>query len=180
MSISDSDKTAKKAAETTPTEPTVSKPDAEREQLAEVEEAAASVTAPLPAAERAAAEREMLSGLQRAAAAAERLKETSPEKEEVQPPSERDEGPPSRPKLPTPLPPPFAITSDGKILLNVDACPGLELEGRAIFRAVVLSDEEGAFAMRKFEDVIHDVAGHLGGLLLKRGEPEGSGGDTEG
>jgi len=177
MSISDSDETAKKAAETRPTDHT-SKPSAERDRLAEVEETAASETARLPGAERAAAEREMLSGLRRAATAAERLKELSPEEEEPEPSSERDEEPPSGPKFTTPLPPPFAITSNGKLLLNVDACPNLKLEGRAIFRGIELSQDEAAYAFRKIEDTIHDAAGHLGGMI-KRRETEGSGGDDD-
>jgi hypothetical protein len=178
MSISDSDETAKKAADTTETEPTTTKPGAERDPLAEVESPDASVTTDLPGADRAAAEREMLSGLQRAAAAAERLKELSPEEEEVEPSSERDEEPPSGPKFTTPLPPPFAITSNGKILLNVDACPNLKLEGRTIFRGIELSEDEAEYAFRKIEDTIHDAAGHLGGMI-KRRETEGSGGDDD-
>jgi hypothetical protein len=177
MSISDSDETAKKAAETTQKEHT-SEPGAERDQLTEVEETDASVTARPLGAERAAAEREMLSGLQRAAAAAERLKELSPEDEQSEPSSKRDEEPPSGPKFTTPLPPPFAITSNGKLLLNVDACPNLKLEGRAIFRGIELSQDEAAYAFRKIEDTIHDAAGHLGGMIKLR-ETEGSGGDDD-
>ena len=107
---------------------------AERDPLADIEETDASETASLPGAERAATEREMLSGLQLAATAAERLEELSPEEQDVEPSSERGEEPPSGPKFPTPLPPPFAITSNGKLLLNVDACPSLKLEGRTTFR----------------------------------------------
>ena len=177
MSISDSDETAKKAAETTQTEHT-SKLGAERDLLAEVEKTDASVTADLPSGERATAERELLSGLHRAAAAAERLKELSPEDEEPEPSSERDDEPPSGPKFTTPLPPPFAITSNGKLLLNVDACPDLKLEGRTIFRGIELSEDEAAYAFRKIEDTIHDAAGHLGGLIRRR-ETEGSGSDDD-
>ena len=177
MSISDSDETAKKAAETTQTEHT-GNTGTERDRLAETEVTEASVTAGLLGAERVAAEREMLNGLQRAAAAAERLKELSPEEEEVEPSSEHEEEPPSGPKFTTPLPPPFAITSNGKLLLNVDACPNLKLEGRAIFRGIELSQDEAAYAFRKIEDTIHDAAGHLGGMI-KRRETEGSGGDDD-
>ena len=177
MSISDSDETAKKAAETTKTEPT-SKPGAERDQFTKVEETDARVTADPLGVERAAAEREMLSGLQRAASAAERLKELSPENEDPEPSTEREEEPPSGPKFTMPLPPPFAITSNGKILLNVDACPDLKLEGRTIFRGIELSEDEAAYAFRKIEDTIHDAAGHLGGMI-KRCETEGSGGDHD-
>ena len=177
MSISDSDETAKKAAETTQNEHT-SKPSAERSLLAEVEETNASVTTGLPDTERAAAEREMMSGLQSAAAAAERLKELSPEDEKLDPSTERNDQPPSGPKFTTPLPPPFAITSNGKILLNVDACPNLNLEGRTIFRGIELSEDEAAYAFRKIEHTIHDAAGHLGGMI-KRRETEGSGGDDD-
>ncbi len=162
MSISDSDETAKKAAETTQNEHT-SKPDAER--------------APLTT-ERDAAEREMLSGLHRAAAAAERLKELSSEDGAPDSSSERDEEPPSGPKFTTPLPPPFAITSNGKLLLNVDACSNLKLEGRTIFRGIELSEDEAAYAFRKIEDTIHDAAGHLGGMI-KRRETKRSGGDDD-
>jgi hypothetical protein len=161
-SINDPNETAKKPATTTETEDT-SKPDAER--------------APLTT-ERDAAEREMFSGLQRAAAAAERLKELSLEDEEPAPSTERDDEPPSGPRFTTPLPPPFAITSNGKLLLNVDACPNLKLEGRAIFRGIELSQDEAAYAFRKIEDTIHDAAGHLGGMI-KRRETEGSGGDDD-
>ena len=108
---------------------------AERDPLADIEETDASETASLPGAERAATEREMLSGLQLAATAAERLEELSPEDEEHEPSTERDEEPPSGPKFTTPLPPPFAMTSNGKLLLNVDACPSLKLEGRTIPRS---------------------------------------------
>ena len=160
-SINDPNETAKKPATTTETEDT-GKPDAEHDLLT---------------AEHAAAEREMLSGLQRAAAAAERLKELSPEDEELDPSTEREE-PPSGPKFTTPLPPPFAITSNGKVLLNVDACPDLKLEGRTIFRGIELSGDEAAYAFRKIEDTIHDAAGHLGGMI-KRRETEGSGGDDD-
>ncbi|MCK6590452.1 MAG: hypothetical protein L6Q76_23050 [Polyangiaceae bacterium] len=161
-SIDDPNETAKKPATTTATEDT-SKPNAEHDLLT---------------AERAAAEREMLSGLQRAAAAAERLKELSPEDEEPEASSGREEERPSGPKFTTPLPPPFAITSNGKLLLNVDACPDLKLEGRTIFRGIELSEDEAAYAFRKIEDTIHDAAGHLGGII-KRRETEGSGGDDD-
>jgi hypothetical protein len=156
-------------------------PSAERDRLAEVEQTDASVTTGLPGAERAAAEREMMSRLQRAATAAERLKELSPEApdvEELEPSTERHEEPPSGPQLTAPLPPPFAITSNGQLLLNVDACPDLKLEGRTIFRGIALSDEEAAYARDKIEDTIHDAAGHLGGML-KRRDSEGSGGDDD-
>jgi hypothetical protein len=175
MSISDPDGTAKKAVETTPTEHT-NNPGTERDPLAEVEETNTRVTAGLPAAERAAAEREMLSGLERAATAAERLKGLSPQQEELDPSAERDEEPPSEPTFTAPLPPPFAITSNGQILLNVDACPHLNLEGRTIFRGIALSKEEAAYAIRKLEHTIHDAAGHLGGMI-KRREAKGSGGN---
>jgi hypothetical protein len=176
MSISDSDETAKKAANTTQPEPTTSKPGAERDPLADLENPDASVTPALPDTDHAAAEREMLSALQRAASAAERLKELSPEQEDLDPSPERDEGPPSGPTFPTPLPPPFAITSNGQLLLNVEACPELKLEGRAIFRGIALSEEEAAYAFRKIENTIHDAAGQLGGMI-KRREIQGSGGD---
>ena len=177
MSISDSDETAKKAAETTQNEHT-SGLGAERDQLAEVDEPDASVTAGLPGAEHAAAQREMLSGLERATAAAEQLKEFAPEDEEPEPSTERDEEPPSGPKFTAPLPPPFAITSNGKLLLNVEACPNLKLEGRTVFRGIELSEDEAAYAFRKIEDTIHDAAGHLGGMI-KRRETEESGGDDD-
>jgi hypothetical protein len=51
-------------------------------------------------------------------------------------------------------PPPFAITSNGKLLLNIDACHNLNLEGRTIFRAIELSEDEAAYAFRKIEDTI--------------------------
>jgi hypothetical protein len=177
MSISDSDETAKKAAEATQNEHT-SEQGAERDQFTEFGKTGASVTAGPLAAERAVVEREMLSGLQGAAAAAERLKEFSPVEEEVEPSGERDGEPPSGPKFTTPLPPPFAITSNGKLLLNVDACPDLKLEGRTIFRGIELSEDEAAYAFRKIEDTIHDAAGHLGGMI-KRRETEGSGSDDD-
>jgi hypothetical protein len=178
MSISDSDETAKKAANTTQTEPTTSQPGDERDPLADLENPDASATTDLPDTDRAAAERDMLSGLQRAASAAERLKELSPKQEDLDPSTEPDEGPPSGPKFTTPLPPPFAITSDGQILLNVEACPNLKLEGRAIFRGIALSEEEAAYAFRKIENTIHDAAGQLGGMI-KRREIQGSGGDDK-
>lgn len=161
-SIDDPNETTKKPATTTETEDTI-KPDAEHDLLT---------------AERAAAEREMMTGLQRAAAAAEQLKELSPGDEEPEPSTERDEEPASGPKFTTPLPPPFAITSNGKILLNVEACPDLKLEGRTLFRGIELSEDEAAYAFRKIEDTIHDAAGHLGGMI-KRRETEGSGGDDD-
>ena len=159
-SIDDPNETAKKTAETTEAEDTSK-----------------------PGTERAAAEREMMSALQRAKAAAERVKDLAPEEEELEPPTERDEEePPSGLQFTAPLPPPFAVASNGQLLLNVDACPELKLDGHQIFRAIVLSDEESAYAMRKLENVVHDMAGHLGGMLIKRSksEPEGSGGNAEG
>lgn len=100
-----------------------------------------------------------------------------PEGEELMPAAERDGEPLSGPKLTTPLPPPFAITSDGRVLLNIDACPDLKLEGRTIFRCIALSEEETAYARRKIENTIHDAAGHLGGMI-KRREPGESGGNN--
>ena len=84
MSISDPDRTAKKAVETTQTEHT-SEPAAERAPLPKVEDTNTRVTAGLPAAERAAAEREILSGLELAATAAERLKDLSPQQAKLDP-----------------------------------------------------------------------------------------------
>lgn len=157
MSISDSDKTAKKAAETTETEPTTSE----------------------PGAERAAAKREMLSALERAAMAAGRLRKLEAEERAREPSPERDDEPPSEPKYTKQLPPPFAITSNGQLLLNVEACPELNLEGRSIFRGIVLSVEETAYALRKIEDIIHDAAGHLGGMMTRREIKESGSDDND-
>jgi hypothetical protein len=161
-SIDDPNATAKKTAKTTEAEDT-SKLGAQCDLLT---------------AERAATEREMMSGLQSAAAATERLKGLSPEEEELDSSTKRGEEPPSGPKFTTPLPPPFAITSNGKLLLNVEACPNLKLDGRTIFRGIELAEDEAAYAFRKIEDTIHDAAGHLGGMI-KRRETEGSGGDDD-
>jgi hypothetical protein len=166
--INDRDETANKAEETTETERT-SKPGSER--LAEVAVTDAGGT------ERAAAEREMMSSLQRATQAAARLKALSPEEGETEPPTGRDEEPPTGPPITTPLPPPFAVASDGRILLNIEACPDLNLAGRVLFLATVLSDEEAAFTKRKLEDVVHDVAGQLGGQIKKNEPGQGSGGN---
>lgn len=154
MSIRDSNKTAKKAAKTNVTEPTPIE----------------------PGAERAAAKREISSGLERAAMAAERLRKLEAKEQAREPSTERDDEPPSEPKYTKQLPPPFAITSNGQLLLNVEACPELKLKGHRIFRGIVLSHEEAAYALRKIEDIIHDAAGHLGGMM-KRRETKESGGD---
>ncbi|MCK6589308.1 MAG: hypothetical protein L6Q76_17205 [Polyangiaceae bacterium] len=177
-SIDDPNETTKKLAETTEAEQT-GKPSAQGDLLAEIEENDARVIADLPRAERAAFKREMMSSLRRAAWAAGRLADLALGEEEPEPPTERDDEPPSGAQIATPLPPPFAVASNGQLLLNVDTCPELKLEGRTIFRAIELSDEEAAYALRKFEDVIHDVAGHLGGMI-KRCEPgDGSGNDGD-
>lgn len=177
MNISDSNETANKDAETTQTEGT-SKPGTEPKLLANVDEISHSAIAGRSDAERAVVEREMLSGLQRATAAAERLTELSPEDEEPEPSTEREEEPPSGPKNTAPLPPPFAVTSNGQVLLNVEACSDLKLDGRTTFRGIVLSDEEAAYALRKIDDTIHDAAGHLGGMI-KRRETKGRGGSDD-
>lgn len=161
-SIDDPNETAKKTTTTAEAEDT-SQPDAEADLLA---------------SDRAAAGREMVSGLQQAAVAAERLNELSPDDDEASRPTEREDEPTCGQESTAPLPPPFAVMSNGQVLLNVEACSDLKLEGRSIFRGIVLSEEETAYALRKIDDTIHDAAGHLGGMI-KRRETKGSGGGDD-
>lgn len=164
--INDRGDAANKAAENNESERT-SSTDAERDLLAEVEASDNAVIAALPGVEHAAARRVLASSLRRATAAAERLSELD-DSAAAEPPTERDEEPPSDAHIARMLPPPFAVTSNGRVLFNVEACPGLKLDGREMFLGFVLAEEEEAFAKRKLDDVVHDVAGHLGGMIKRR------------
>jgi hypothetical protein len=151
----------------------------ERDLLAELEASDIAVIAALPTVEHAAAKRVLVSALRRATAAAERLSELEGTGT-TKPPTERNEEPPGDAQITSTLPPPFAIMSNGRVLLNVAACPDIDLKGREMFLGFVLAEEEEAFATRKLEDVVHDVAGHLGGMIKRHQSGEGSGSDGNG
>ena len=64
---------------------------------------------------------------------------------------------------------PLAVTSDGRLLINIEECPDSDLEGRAKFVGVVLEKEDLGFVMSAIENAALDMASHLGGKMRKRG-----------
>jgi hypothetical protein len=66
------------------------------------------------------------------------------------------------------------------MLFNVEACPDVNLRTREMFLGIVLTEAEEAFARRKLEDVVHDVAGHVGGMIRRREPGGGSGSEGSG
>jgi hypothetical protein len=65
---------------------------------------------------------------------------------------------------------PFAVTSDGTLLLNVDALDpldvaALEAQGRTIFIGAELQGHEGVLARRILDNVGHDVRSRIAGAL---------------
>lgn len=67
---------------------------------------------------------------------------------------------------------PFALTSDGQVLINVAHCKERNLDGRAAFNGVLLSKSEMQFAKWRSENALVDIAAHIAGMMpIELGEP---------
>jgi hypothetical protein len=56
---------------------------------------------------------------------------------------------------------PFALTSDGELLINASECEGRSLEGRAIFTGVAVSRSEARFTLQRVDDSVADTASKI-------------------
>ncbi|HLM74000.1 MAG TPA: hypothetical protein VK459_14945 [Polyangiaceae bacterium] len=81
---------------------------------------------------------------------------------------------PSKPSTPPPsarISAPFALTTDGQVLMNVADCKEHHLEGRARFEGVLMTREEATLARETIDHAIFDAAAKVGGLIAKNPSP---------
>jgi hypothetical protein len=77
----------------------------------------------------------------------------------------------SEPSSPPPQPPrisPFAVRSDGKIILAVAHLAGCDLSDRERWEGVVLSDTERGYAIDHLADLFEDAAARTAGRFLRK------------
>lgn len=60
---------------------------------------------------------------------------------------------------------PFALTSNGELLINISECEGRSLEGRAIFTGVTVSRSESRFVVQRVDDGMADAASTIAGRI---------------
>jgi hypothetical protein len=63
---------------------------------------------------------------------------------------------------------PFAVTSDGQLLINVAECDGRSLEGRVLFTGVVMSKGEAARARKVVSDAVFDASSQIAARMPPR------------
>lgn len=69
---------------------------------------------------------------------------------------------------------PLALTSDGRVVINMREIAGRDIAGREIFEGVVLDPFETRFAMEGLDDAVAGIAGHIAGRMPKDGDDSGS------
>jgi hypothetical protein len=66
---------------------------------------------------------------------------------------------------------PFALTSDGQVLMNVTACDGRHLKGRIRFEGVLMTPDEATLARETLTNAVFDAAGKVGGMMASHDSP---------
>jgi len=64
---------------------------------------------------------------------------------------------------------PLALTSDGRVVINMREIADRDIAGREIFEGVVLDPFETRFAMKGLDDAVAGIAGHIAGRMPKDG-----------
>jgi len=85
-----------------------------------------------------------------------------------------EEEPLSEPN-PEPLPPPYALRCDGRVLLSTRDLEGIDLSARETFTGIVLSEAEASDALDRMADAFEDAAAHSAGWLRKKAKKGGGG-----
>ncbi len=75
-------------------------------------------------------------------------------------------------ELPAPKPPPFALRSDGRLLLGVDALADRDLTGCELWTGLVLRGEEEAYVFERAENAAHEIAAKVIGKIPRLKAPE--------
>jgi len=78
---------------------------------------------------------------------------------------------PSSAPPPAPITAPFALTSDGQVLMNVTACDERHLKGRARFEAILMTPDEATLARETVTNAIFDAAAKVGGQMAQNPSP---------
>ena len=97
-----------------------------------------------------------------------------------QPKPTKQGGRAARKRETAPLSVPFAITSDGRLVINVTECEGRSLEGREMFTGAVLNEKEARAALGRITNGIADAAAWIAGEMpvQPRASKRGSGKST--
>lgn len=69
---------------------------------------------------------------------------------------------------------PFALTSDGRMVINLHEMAGRDIEGRETFEGVVLDPFETRFAMEGLDNAVAGIAGRIAGNMPKDGNDSGA------
>ena len=62
---------------------------------------------------------------------------------------------------------PFAVASDGTLLINVSSLEGCDFEGRELFIGAKLTASERRTAFKRISHAAHELQSLIGGRLLK-------------
>ena len=70
-------------------------------------------------------------------------------------------------------PHPLAVRSDGAVLLSLEECGGVDLKGRTLWTAVVLTADEAAYVHQRGVNAAHEAAAMILGKLPREKKKEG-------
>ena len=70
-------------------------------------------------------------------------------------------------------PHPLAVRSDGAVLLSLEECGGVDLKGRTLWTAVVLTADEAAYVHQRGVNAAHEAAALILGKLPREKKNEG-------
>jgi hypothetical protein len=60
---------------------------------------------------------------------------------------------------------PFAMTSDGQMLINAAECEGRDLEGRPLFTGVLITKPEGRIVRKAVDDPVWEKVSKIAGMM---------------
>jgi hypothetical protein len=74
--------------------------------------------------------------------------------------------------------PPFALRTDGRLMMCIDDLDGFDLGPREVFRFVVANSKEKSFILEDLDDAAHDCMGRLPSIFAKKKRQDsGEGGE---